>query len=126
MDLNNDGLQDVHFLKPFKHFCMTIGTIPSSYLESMTYYELLQWLCNYLEKTVIPTIDNNAECITELQNKFIDFTNTTNENYNNFTTNIISLYNELKNFVNNYFDNLDVQTEINNKLDEMAEDRNIY
>ena len=28
---------------------------------------------------------------------------------------------ELTNFVNNYFDNLDVQEEINNKLDEMAE-----
>ncbi|MBR2553701.1 MAG: hypothetical protein IKE94_02455, partial [Aeriscardovia sp.] len=30
-------------------------------------------------------------------------------------------FNDLKAFVNNYFDNLDVQEEINNKLDEMAE-----
>ena len=121
MDINNDGLQDVHFLKPFKHFCMTIGAIPSSYLESMTYYEMLLWFCNYLQNTVIPTIDNNAECITELQNNFIEFTNTTNENYNNFTQNITTLYNELKNYVDNYFTNLDVQTEIDNKLDEMAQ-----
>lgn len=31
-------------------------------------------------------------------------------------------FNDLRNFVNNYFDNLDVQDEINNKLDQMVED----
>lgn len=37
-------------------------------------------------------------------------------------TNIFNAYTELQNYVNTYFDNLDVQDEINNKLDEMAED----
>ena len=37
----------------------------------------------------------------------------------NDTTVIVT---ELKNFVNNYFNNLDVQEEINNKLDKMAQD----
>ena len=85
-------------LNPFKRFCITIGEIPTSYMESMTYYEMLEWFCKYLEKTVIPAINNNAEAITELQN----------------------LYIELKNYVDNYFTNLDVQEEINNKLDDMA------
>lgn len=40
-------------------------------------------------------------------------------------TNIFNAYNELQNYVNNYFDNLDVQDEINNKLDKMAEDGTI-
>lgn len=31
-------------------------------------------------------------------------------------------FNNLQNYVNNYFDNLDVQEEINNKLDQMAQD----
>ena len=31
-------------------------------------------------------------------------------------------FNDLYNYVNNYFKNLDIQTEINNKLNEMAED----
>ena len=34
----------------------------------------------------------------------------------------IATFVDLKNFVDNYFDNLDVQEEINNKLDQMAED----
>ena len=79
-------------IKPFRRFCMTIGELPTSYMESMTYYEMLSWLCNYLQNTVVPAVDNNAEAVTELQN-----------------------------YVANYFDNLDIQSEIDNKLDEMAE-----
>lgn len=85
--------------QPFKYMVATIGNLPTSFVDSMSYYELLAWLCQYLEKTVIPAIDNNAEALEELQAKFI----------------------ELKTYVDNYFDNLDVQEEINNKLDDMAE-----
>ena len=84
---------------PFKHLVMTIGELPTSFVDSMTYYECLAWLVNYIQNTVIPAVNNNAEAVEELQTAF--------------TT--------LKNYVDNYFDNLDVQTEINNKLDEMAE-----
>lgn len=93
-------LKPVQGLRPFTKFCCTIGNLPASYLASMTYEEQLLWLCDYLQNTVIPTVNNNAEAVEELQN----------------------LYIELKNYVNNYFDNLDVQEEINNKLDEMAKD----
>ena len=86
-------------LSPFKRFCVTIGNLPTTYMESLSYYEMLEWLCNYLEKTVIPAINNNSEALEEVQNAFV----------------------ELKNYVDNYFDNLDLQEEINNKLDEMAE-----
>lgn len=85
--------------RPFKRLVMTIGELPTSFIESMTYYELLAWFVNYLETVIIPTVNNNAEATKELQD----------------------LFTELKNFVDNYFDNLDVQEEINNKLDEMAE-----
>ena len=87
-------------LPPFKHFIMSVGEIPSSYLETMTYYEMLVWFTNYLGKTVIPAINENGEAVTELQNLFV----------------------ELQTYVNNYFDNLDVQEEIDHKLDEMVED----
>lgn len=86
-------------LPPFKRMCFTIGNLPSSFMESMTYYEALVWLYNYFEKTLLPAINTNSEAITELQQAFVT----------------------LKNYIDNYFDNLDVQTEINNKLDAMAE-----
>lgn len=83
---------------PFKHFCMSIGAIPTSYLDTLDYYETLLYLIKYLEETVIPVVNNNGEAVSELQ----------------------SLYIQLKDYVENYFANLDVQKEINNKLDEMA------
>lgn len=84
---------------PFKKFCMSIGALPSSYKDSLDYYETLLWLIKYLENTIIPVVNNNGEAVTELQN----------------------LYIELKNYVEHYFDNLDVQEEIDNKLDDMVE-----
>ena len=89
---------DINTLKPFTRFCCSIGAIPTSYLIAMSYEEQLLWLCDYLQNTVIPTVNNNGEAVAELQ----------------------GLYVQLKNYVDNYFKNLDVQEEINNKLDEMA------
>ena len=89
----------INTLPPFKKMCVTIGHLPSSFMESMTYYEALEWLYKYLSDTIIPTVNTEGEAVTELQQAF--------------TT--------LENYVNTYFDNLDVQEEINNKLDDMAE-----
>lgn len=85
--------------RPFTRFCMSIAAVPSSYLAGLTIEEQLLWFCSYLEKEIIPAVNNNGEAVTELQ----------------------ELYVQLKNYVDNYFDNLDVQEEINNKLDAMAE-----
>ena len=90
---------DIENLKPFPKFCYTIGMIPSSYKMSLTYEEQLIWFCDFLQNTVIPTVNNNGLAVEELQN----------------------LYVQLKDYVDNYFENLDIQTEINNKLDDMAE-----
>ena len=73
-----------------------------------------------------PFIDEDFDAITnyELLCKVVDYLNKTVENvdYLNDTVNdYIDKFNELKSYVDNYFDNLDVQEEINNKLDEMAE-----
>lgn len=97
--MNEEIKKEVKTLTPFRKFCMTIGELPTSYIETMTYYEMLMWFTKYLSETVIPAVNNNAEAVTELQGLFV----------------------ELQNYVNDYFDNLDIQTEVNNKLDEMAE-----
>ena len=83
----------------FPRFVNNLGIIPTSYKDSMSYYETLAWLCKYLEETVIPTVNQNGNAVQELQ----------------------GLYIQLNDYVTHYFDNLDVQTEINNKLDEMVQ-----
>lgn len=97
---NINELKPIISLNPFARFCCTIGNLPSSYMASLTYEEQLLWFCDYLQNTVIPAVNNNAEVVKELQ----------------------ELYVKLKNYVDNYFKNLDVQNEINNKLDKMATD----
>ena len=47
---------------------------------------------------------------------------TNNESLQYNQTELLDAFNELQSYVNTYFDNLDVQTEINNKLDQMAQD----
>ena len=101
-------------LKPFRKFCMTIGALPSSYVESLTYQELLLWFCDYLQNTVIPTVNNNAEAVEELQNLYIEL-----KDY------VDKYSNDLTNYVNNYFDNLDIQNEVDKKIDELFADGSI-
>ena len=82
-------------------FCNYVfKAIPLAFDESLSYYECLCGLLSYLKNTIIPTVNNNAEAVVELQN----------------------LYGELHDYVENYFNNLEVQEEINNKLDDMVED----
>lgn len=68
------------------------SNIPAVYDNTMSYYEELCALLKYLQDQVTPALNSNAEAITILSN-----------------------------YVEHYFDNLDVQEEINNKLDEMVE-----
>ena len=81
---------------PFKFWCQTV--LPTEYDDSMSYYELLNKVVTILN-TAIKDVDNAEKNIDALLNA----------------------YNELQGYVNSYFDNLDVQEEINNKLDAMAQ-----
>lgn len=74
-----------------------------------------------------PYIEEDFDALTNWQlfcklgkemNKIIEKCNLTGEQVERLTT----AFNELKEYVDNYFENLDVQDEINNKLDEMVED----
>lgn len=73
-----------------------------------------------------PFIEQDFDALTDYQlickvveylNKVIEVTNKTTGQVELLTT----AFNQLKDYVDHYFDNLDVQAEIDNKLDEMAE-----
>lgn len=85
-------------MPPFKAWLAS--NIPAVYDNTMSYYEELVALIKYLQDTVVPAINSNAETITILSNAI----------------------EQLQQYVDSYFKNLDVQNEINNKLDQMATD----
>lgn len=83
--------KNIEKIKPSGIFTNYIfKTIPLAFDESMSYYETLCGVLSLL-KTQEEVVNNNADLLAELES-----------------------------YVQNYFKNLDVQTEINNKLDEMA------
>lgn len=90
-------LGDYKALQPFRYWCQKV--LPLVYDDSLSYYELLCKVVDYLNKTM-EDVETLHEDVTSLR----------------------SAYEELQSYVNNYFATLDVQEEINNKLDSMAKD----
>ena len=84
-------------LQPFRFWCQKV--LPLVYDDSLSYYELLCKVVDYLNKTM--------EDVGVLEGD---------------VTGLHEAYKKLQGYVNDYFSTLDVQKEINNKLDAMSED----
>nr|DAJ04779.1 MAG TPA: alpha-1, 3-glucanase [Caudoviricetes sp.] len=84
-------------LQPFRYWCQKV--LPLVYDDSLSYYELLCKVVDYLNKTMedVETLHGDVN-------------------------NLHTAYEQLQNYVNMYFSSLDVQKEIDNKLDQMAND----
>ena len=74
-----------------------------------------------------PYIEQDFDALTDYQlaSKVVEYLNMVIEQTNQSTEQVAVLtdsFNQLKDYVDHYFDNLDVQEEINNKLDAMVQD----
>lgn len=92
----NNNYTDMKNLTPFKLCVLQNFPFIEADFDAVTNYQLLCKVVEYLNKV----IDNN---------------NKQNDNISQLEQNFITLYN----YVNNYFNNLDVQEEINKKIDEL-------
>lgn len=101
----SDNIEKAPNVPPFVRF--VCSAVPMVFDDSLSYYEALCALWKWLQDDVVNVINNNA---------------TVTEDYIDLTNEYIEKFNELKDYVDTYFENLDVQEEINNKLDAMAED----
>lgn len=81
----------------FRFWCQKV--LPLVYDDSLSYYETLNKIVVYLNKTIEDTA-RMGEDVTALHEAYV----------------------KLQEFVNDYFDNLNVQSEIDDKLNRMAED----
>lgn len=92
-------------------------------MNEKKYFKLTPFKMQVLQS--FPFIDADFDALTnyELLCKVVEYLNLTIDNVNNIEDNVDELntsFITLKNYVDNYFDNLDIQDEIDNKLDEMA------
>ena len=86
-------------LCPFKWFILQNFPFIEADFDALTNWELFCKLGNEINK-IIKSVNTSGKQVEDLTNAF----------------------NNLQDYVTNYFNNLDVQEEINNKLNEMAED----
>ena len=100
-------------LQPFRFWCQKV--LPLVYDESLSYYEVLCKLVDYLNKTM----EDVGVLHDDVDNMFDSFQALTNWTDQQIEA-VVTAYGQLQEYVNNYFDNLDVQQEINNKLDAMS------
>ena len=106
-------------LQPFRYWCQKV--LPLVYDDSLSYYELLCKVVDYLNKTMedVETLHNDVD---NLHTAYGELQNDYNAKYAGMTEWMNQSYQDLVTFVNTYFANLDVQEEINTKLDDMALD----
>ena len=88
----SEHIEQAPHVPPFVTF--VTSAVPMVFDNSLSYYEALCALWKWLQDDVVNVINNNAS-VTE---DYIDLTN-------EYTQKFI----ELKDYVDNYFDNLDVQ-----------------
>jgi beta-lactamase superfamily II metal-dependent hydrolase len=86
-------------LNPFKWFVLENFPFIEEDFDSITNWQLFCKLGEYMNKVICKLNEIGEQ-----------------------TEDLISAFIELQNYINEYFENLDIQEEINNKLDEMAED----
>lgn len=88
--------KEVIKIEPLKRFCMTIGNIPSSYVDSLSYEEQIMWISNYLETVIIKAINNNADILVELKDLVDNF----ESQYDELNAKIETLRNEVYRLLN--------------------------
>ena len=91
-----ENIEKAPNVPPFVRYCAML--VPTVFDDSLSYYEALCALSNWVQNNLVDVVNNNAEVTEEY----------------------IQLTKDLQSYVEHYFENLDVQEEINNKLDEMV------
>ena len=84
--------------------------------DALTDYELLCLVVKYLNDVIENQNKQNAS-ITNMYNAFLSL----QDYVNNTKDDLVTAFNDLNDYVRDYFENLDVQDEINNKLNSMAQ-----
>ena len=110
----NPTITPISRLSPFRTWVQQV--LPTVYDDSLSYSELLGKVVAQLN-TMIEGFNTLNEDFEALDGGFDDL----QEYVKDTKDTLVSTYNTLQSFVENYFNNLDVQTEIDNKLDAMAE-----
>lgn len=97
--IDNISRTSISILSPFKLLVLRNFPFIEADYDALTNYELMCLMNKYMND-----INSNVNILNKNQEGLYD------------------AFNNVVNYINDYFDNLDIQEEVNNKLDDMAED----
>lgn len=103
-------MKDLKTLTPFQFFALTNFPYIEADFDALTNYQLFCEITKYLNE------------ISSSQNDTIENFNELLQNWNDFSAALTQEWEDTKDYIDNYFNNLDVQEEINNKLDDLVRD----
>ena len=104
----------------FRCFPKSIGEIPTSYKDSISYEEQILWLCNFIEKEILPSIEISQETVEKIEASFEALEIEVESKLNEFGINIneVKVYSDAQNdllkaileqqirYLNDRFDNI--------------------
>ena len=83
----------------FRRFPKSIGELPTSYRESISYEEQILWLCNFIEKEILPSIDISQATVEELKSAFDSLQKEVEKTFSDFELDIngVKVYSDVQN-----------------------------
>lgn len=83
----------------FRRFPKSIGELPTSYRESISYEEQIIWLCNFIEKEILPSIEISQETVEELKSAFDSLQKEVEKTFSDFELDInqVKVYSDVQN-----------------------------
>lgn len=118
----NPNKENWKSIQNFKMFIKGYFPFIENTMEALDNYGLLCKVVEYLNNV----IDNENTTIDNVNSLYNAFNALKTELENYINTDVLPILNEKIDYIDNYFNNLDVQNEINNKLDEYVQDGTLY
>lgn len=115
-------IRNITKVENLQRFCKTIGNLPSSYVDSLSYQEQLNYLCNYIVDKIDPSLKEQTEAIIEIKNyvdEYLVDVDTLKEQVAQLLEDVNTLNSEVETNTN------DIST-LNNKIDTEITDLKLY
>ena len=86
-------------ISDFRRFPKSIGELPTSYRESISYEEQILWLCNFIEKEILPSIEISQETVQKIESAFEELKTEVETSLSDFEVNIngVKVYSDAQN-----------------------------
>lgn len=115
-------IRNITKVENLQRFCKTIGNLPSSYVDSLSYQEQLNYLCHYIVDKIEPALKEQTEAIIEIK-EYVDEYLVDVDTLKEQVAQLLEDVNTLNSQVETNTNNISI---LNNKIDTEITDLKLY